>query len=64
MVTFNIYQIMPFNLRILALTCCLIVSPSIQSQDINEKGETTLRIPVTNKQAVKNLLSLVGKLFG
>ena len=55
---------MPFNLRILALTCCLIVSPSIQSQDINEKGETTLRIPVTNKQAVKNLLNLVGKLFG
>ena len=27
---------MPFYLRILALTCCLIISPSIQSQDIND----------------------------
>ena len=32
--------------------------------ETNEKGETTLRIPVADKQTVKNLLSLVGKLFG
>jgi hypothetical protein len=32
--------------------------------ETNEKGETTLRIPVADKQTVKNLLGLVGKLFG
>ncbi len=29
-----------------------------------ETGETTLRIPVADKQTVKNLLDIVGKLFG
>ncbi len=32
--------------------------------ETNEKGETTLRIPVADKQTVKNILGFVGKLFG
>ena len=32
--------------------------------ETNDKGESTLRIPVADKQTVKNLLNLVGKLFG
>ena len=29
-----------------------------------ETGKTTLNIPVPDKQSVKNILDLVGKLFG
>ena len=32
--------------------------------ETDEKGETTFRIPVADKQTVKNILNLVGKLFG
>ena len=32
--------------------------------ETNEKGESILRIPVADKQSVKNILTLVGKLFG
>lgn len=30
----------------------------------DEKGETVLRIPVADKQVVKSVLGMLGKLFG
>ena len=53
-----------FNARINGIQATRVDKRMLRVETDAETGKTTLKIPVPDKQTVRNLLDIVGKLFG